>query len=72
MKKARKRKGAHKKKQTAEEELPWEQDERFAVIIGYTSGGAPYGLTWEEAEAFGMQEQHEMRDKEIDEEDLPF
>lgn len=24
------------------------QDERFAFIAGYTSGGAPYGLTWEE------------------------
>lgn len=25
-----------------------EQDDRFACIIGYTSGGAPYGLTCEE------------------------
>jgi hypothetical protein len=24
------------------------QDDNFAYIIGYTSGGAPYGLTWEE------------------------
>ncbi len=24
------------------------QDENFAYIIGYTSGGAPYGLTWDE------------------------
>jgi hypothetical protein len=28
-----------------------ESDERFAFIAGYTSGGAPYGLTWEEWEA---------------------
>ena len=28
----------------------WDQDDRFAVIIGHTSGGAPYGLTWEEWE----------------------
>lgn len=28
-----------------------ESDERFAFIVGYTSGGAPYGLTWEEWEA---------------------
>lgn len=27
-----------------------DQDDRFACIIGYTSGGAPYGLTWEEWE----------------------
>jgi hypothetical protein len=24
------------------------QDDDFAYIVGYTSGGAPYGLTWEE------------------------
>lgn len=24
-----------------------DQDDNFACIIGYTSGGAPYGLTWE-------------------------
>lgn len=27
-----------------------EQDERFAYIAGYTSGGFPYGVTWEEEE----------------------
>ena len=26
---------------------PW-QDDRFFFIAGYTSGGAPYGVTWEE------------------------
>jgi len=25
------------------------QDEQFAFIAGYTSGGALFGLTWEEA-----------------------
>lgn len=25
-----------------------ESDETFAYIAGYTSGGAPYGVTWEE------------------------
>lgn len=25
-----------------------EQDATFAFIVGYTSGGAPYGITWEE------------------------
>jgi len=25
-----------------------EQDDRFYYIAGYTSGGAPYGVTWEE------------------------
>jgi hypothetical protein len=27
-----------------------EQDEHFAFIVGYTPGGAPYGVTWEEWE----------------------
>jgi len=25
-----------------------ESDDTFAYIAGYTSGGAPYGITWEE------------------------
>ena len=29
---------------------PMEQDDTFFFIAGYTSGGAPYGLTWEELE----------------------
>jgi len=29
----------------------WPQDDHFAMIIGYTSGGAPYGVAWEEWEA---------------------
>lgn len=29
------------------EQEPW-QDDRFFFIAGYTSGGAPYGVTWEE------------------------
>ena len=31
------------------EESP-DSDETFAVIAGYTSGGMPYGITWEEWE----------------------
>ena len=27
-----------------------DQDENFYFIAGYTSGGAPYGITWEQAE----------------------
>ncbi|ALS27143.1 hypothetical protein IJ21_17420 [Paenibacillus sp. 32O-W] len=29
----------------------FEQDENFYFIAGYTDGGVPYGLTWEECEA---------------------
>lgn len=28
-------------------------DETFAYIAGYTSGGAPYGITWEQWELEG-------------------
>ena len=43
---ARKRKKA---KLAAQQQpsLP-EQDDRFFYIAGYTSGGAPYGVTWQE------------------------
>lgn len=41
MKKKRKR-----KPQVSKEEVF--SDENFAFIAGYTSGGAPYGTTWEE------------------------
>ena len=37
-----------KKRAKKEPELsPMEQDDTFFFIAGYTSGGAPYGLTWE-------------------------
>lgn len=43
----------HLKKQKREQELfdtlCEDCDDDFAFIAGYTSGGAPYGITWEEA-----------------------
>ncbi|RKJ37963.1 hypothetical protein D7X94_17920 [Acutalibacter sp. 1XD8-33] len=44
------KRAARKKARLAVQEqqsLP-EQDDRFFYIAGYTSGGAPYGVTWEE------------------------
>ena len=29
-----------------------DSDETFSFIAGYTSGGCPYGITWEETENF--------------------
>jgi hypothetical protein len=37
-----------KMKNKEEHESFIDSDENFAYIIGYTSGGAAYGLTWEE------------------------
>lgn len=56
-----KNKKARKKKKS--EVNLFESDETFAFIVGYTSGEAAYGVTWEE---MGETEQ---RDEEID---LPF
>lgn len=36
------------KDQEKEASLWEESDETFAYIAGYTSGGVPYGVTWEE------------------------
>ena len=35
------------KQETAEHDCEW-RDDRFYFIAGYTSGGASYGVTWEE------------------------
>ena len=43
---ARKRKA--QKQQEQDGSLSNWQDDRFFFIAGYTSGGAPYGVTWEE------------------------
>ena len=43
---------ARRRKRAAEQERAGiESDDHFAFIVGYTSSGAPYGLTWEEWEA---------------------
>lgn len=41
------RQKALKKQEQAEHDMDW-RDDRFYFIAGYTSGGAPYGVTWEE------------------------
>ena len=43
------RKAARKKAASIDAML--EADSAFAYIAGYTEGGAPYGLTWEEYES---------------------
>ena len=48
---AAKRRIKAERKEEQERLLGIESDDRFAFIVGYTSGGAPYGLTWEDWEA---------------------
>lgn len=42
--------------------LDEDQDEYFYYIAGYTSGGAPYGITWEEARRNGYLDEDEMEE----------
>ena len=44
------------KRNPVEETNPF-QDENFFFIAGYTSGGAPYGITWEQAREEGLLEE---------------
>ena len=45
-----KRLKAKKEEKRLAEEQNDEQDDTFYYIAGYTSGGVPFGLTWEEME----------------------
>lgn len=47
------------------------QDDNFYFIAGYTSGGAPYGVTWEEME---LEPWQELDEKPVEHEtsSLPF
>ncbi len=44
------KKRAQAKARRAEPVIELDQDDQFFYIAGYTSGGFPYGVTWEEAE----------------------
>lgn len=46
--KAKQRKTKGHRRQKPKEIPLLEQDDTFFFIAGYTSGGAPYGVTWEE------------------------
>ncbi len=47
---AAKRRKKLEKQAKLEEDTGIESDDYFAFIVGYTNGGAPFGLTWEEWE----------------------
>ena len=76
------RKRQRRKERKEREEAPlFEQDETFYYIAGYTSGGAPFGITWEgearieEAERRAGEERKNSGidyDDDLLPEDLPF
>lgn len=53
-----------------------ESDEVFAFIAGYTSGGVPYGVTWEEMKKINQVKLESVLSEEevflLDHELLPF
>lgn len=61
--KLKEQKAISKKLKELEQQLH-DSNETFYYIAGYTSGGAPYGITWEE---MGLEPYDE-----IDEDELPF
>ncbi len=63
-----------KRKLEKEYENDIESDDIFAYIVGYTSGGAPYGVRWDELDSNGeMFENEECNTIEtMGDEDCPF
>lgn len=74
--KSKVKKSKRKKRQEEFEENLFESDDTFAFIVGYTSGGAPYGVTWEEMEEIERKEHEELEKRKtiqcVDDIDLPF
>lgn len=66
----KKKRNKVKKQCSRENDLLFESDEYYYFIAGYTSGGAAYGITWEEAIADGLVEREEQEEGNDDE--LPF
>ena len=61
------------KKQPEPELTLLEQDEDFHFIADYTSGGAPYGITWEEAAEQALWGENDNDSDELESpDDLPF
>lgn len=64
---------SNKKRKQSQYIMEQDSDENFAFIAGYTSGGFPYGITWEEMEEIEKKEQARHMDDVLDNEEwLPF
>lgn len=70
---AKKRKCKKPKQEIDYDDLEmYDSDETFAYIAGYTSGGAPYGITHEELAADETLAVQFSFDEIDDDDDLPF
>lgn len=69
--KKKKRKQYKKQEELYGEEFG--QDENFFFIAGFTDGGAPFGITWEEAYEDGLVDEEGPTEMGgIEDESLPF
>ena len=66
-----KRKKNNKRNKQQFENFDEDSDGTFAYIAGYTIGGAPYGITWEEWE-FDEEENMKPDNPSPNLDDLPF
>lgn len=64
------KKTRYNKKQQEYEDNLFGSDETFAFIAGYTAGGFPYGITWEEMGEIEQKDTNHILDNEAFE--LPF
>ncbi|SDL25080.1 hypothetical protein [Natronincola ferrireducens] len=71
MKKIRKQRKLRKKQEENFNDYI-DSDENFYFIVGYTSGGAPYGITWEEASKDGLIEKDSSSKKSKEDDKIPF
>ena len=72
----KRKKRKEEKKQGKRDDFEIESDETFADIVGYTSGGTPYGVTWEQWEQFEIAEKEREKANpspvDVDDDQLPF
>lgn len=69
----RRKKERRLEKRFRREEPVIEQDEVFAFIAGYTLGGIPYGITWEEQAELDRKERERTDLQEAEDDfELPF
>ena len=74
--KSKAKKKTHNNTQQQYEDNLFESDDTFAFIAGYTAGGFPYGITWEEIAEIEQNEKEKIwnirNDLNDEEYDLPF
>ncbi|MGI6562280.1 MAG: hypothetical protein ACOX3Q_06935 [Clostridia bacterium] len=72
---ARKQEEKERRREKEAEERAEYQDENFYFIAGFTSGGAPYGCTWEsleDSEDPSMDDLGKQHFENIDDNEVPF